>query len=422
MAALQNILLDSYMKKGTGMSDFRETVQNMANNTNTLPVKGTEITFLSLCRESKFQTPGKAVFHIITPDSLDEFMYSAVPLPIGSIPMDTLGKELYEELEEGTGLMVVISGDKYIISKNALQMFSRRANAGSSAFSNRNNLARDIHFADAVFSRGEWRSKYCNMLYRRAGSIGKIFSVFSPAFVFTRQDMILRAMDDSNWPFQGYHVKNFCITNYITDVMMESSETESMVKGIEIRTSDTGNSSFVFRGTVRTGNDYAIVSEFSLTHDRNLTHDSFIQTAKDAAASKAAELFMKHMDELKKIPALDYSSLDFSLAADRETNCRILTGILDKAADELYASILHKTNKSYREIRRHLSSQLDSGEEYTLYDLSCILLSAARHMEEQGLYDVTCTSLRKAASRIPYVMSLLQTVKPAEENSATIVA
>ena len=123
----RQMLLDTFEYKGNTEETLKENISFLANNTNCISLKTKDITILSLCKIASLQKPGMALFYILSQEYITDFIEFGDKLRMGSIPINEIGQELYDELESTTGLMLVINNQKFLVSKDALLTMCQQA-------------------------------------------------------------------------------------------------------------------------------------------------------------------------------------------------------------------------------------------------------------------------------------------------------
>ena len=216
----RRMLLNDWKKTGRDFESFQKTVTLLAEKTEILSVKGEDITILSVCQIPKYQKEGKTVFYILSKDYIENFMFLGEKLHMGTIDNEELGEELLAELLTETGMMIVVDKEKFIISKSTLHNLSQKALVTGYNTMNRNNLARDLHIADSLFSMNEW----INFLYRQtdgANGVNKIFAAFSDEFTLHRQDILFHMLAHETFPFKDIVIWQYRITNLTTEIFFD---------------------------------------------------------------------------------------------------------------------------------------------------------------------------------------------------------
>lgn len=394
--ATRRMLMNNYCVTGHDLKSFTKNVSHMADATEVLSVRGTEIALLSLCEIKKFQTKGSSVFYILNEENVDDFLDFGEPLRLGTIKTEEFGEELLEELRNSTRLVLVVDNEKYIVSSTALATLSQRAGVSGNMTLNKNNLVRDLHLADSLFEKNEW----INFIYRHCDGVNKIFAAFSGDFTLNKQDIIVKALAHEDFPFKEFAVKNYSIDNSITELFLDlPGGSSDIIPGLVIRNSDIGESSLIVRVIYRIGGSYAIISEALLRHDRGFTFERFMEeTLADAKeAFDNSTVFADDFEQLKEIPIMDYSGFSSLSDTDRENNFCTAEELLTEGIYSIYRKFL--TKKTYKNVCRLIIDAIDAGKEYTYFDVAKLLLSIPEHLADHDIS--TLTNLRKAASSIP---------------------
>lgn len=398
MAMTKKMLTDNYESTGRDMAGFIRNVKNLADATEVLSVRGSEITLLSLCTVPKYQLEGKTVFYILSKENVESFIEFGERLRLGSLDNEELGEELLEELKNGTKMMFTYDDDKYIMAKSAVVTLSQRICVGGDTTINRNNLVRDLHMADALFSKDE----PINFVYRYSytDNINKVFASFSGDFILNKQDCILNALSDINFPFHEYAVRRYHVNNYISEIECDlPSRYEGIIPGFMIKNSDTGDSSFIVRSTCHIGNSYAILSESLLRHDKSFTYEklmneTFIQARE--SFDKLVPVFEKKAEQLKTAWIMDYSNFDPLSDMSRKQNFSVAKKLI-KEGIGIYKSNLSK--KAQVSVLETILDELDAGKKYSAFDIATMLMHIPEYLSY--LDDSTLTNLRKNACYVP---------------------
>ena len=334
---------------------------------------------------------------------------------LGSIKNEVLGEELLAEVKNTTGLMALIDGEKYLISRSTLTTLAQRACVSGDSTVKRNNLARDLHIADALFSRNEG----INLVYRHVKgdvskgeeTVNKIFAAFSSDFILNRQDILIRAMENKDFPFDEYEVKDFNIDNSITELSLYLPKANGELRsGLIIRNSDIGNSSLIVRNVIFTGRSCIITNETSLRHDRGFTFERLMdETLAGAKKFYDSSDIIEQFASLKNLPVLNYDKFDAQSDQDTEENFSIVQDLVVSGVLNLYKPLI--PNKSFKNVCRYLSDEIEGSRQYTFFDIAKFLISVPEHLVH--LDYPTLVNLKKAAAKIPtYLNERIATLVP----------
>ena len=126
-----SLLKDSKRDSGFEYPEFVNAVRNMEGATKSVTALGGDITFLSYCNIPELEEPGKTLMYVYNSENLEAFQKGG-KLPVGRINNADFGEELLEEMKKTTELMVIINGEKYLVSDIAIPTMTIRADVGGS--------------------------------------------------------------------------------------------------------------------------------------------------------------------------------------------------------------------------------------------------------------------------------------------------
>jgi len=386
-----NMLLDNFSISGSDM-EFLEILNKLTDATSVVSAKGKNITFLSLCRVPKLQIEGKLVFYVLTKEYVEDFVEFGEKLRMGALSIEELGEELAEELVESTGLLAVIEGEKYIISRSALTTLCQRACISGDTTVNRSNFARDLHLADGIFSRSET----INFVYRVHEGVNKIFAAFSSDFTLCcKQDVIVKALKHSAFPFEEWTVRSYKIDNFITEIELSLPNNA----GIIIKNSDVGLSSLTVRTTFNYDDKSVYYSEHALRHTSGLSLEKFLKVLEEAKSALESSDFNNEMLALKEMPIMDYADFNEYNPFHKNKNIFAAEDILIYAVYELFNKVLSK--KAMTSVTRSLIGLIESEKKYSYYDIAKMLFSVPDFLD---LDAATISNTRKALANFPDVI------------------
>lgn len=399
MANTRNWLQDNFRKIGTALDSFIKDITTISNATEIFTVKPTEITFLSLCRIPKQQRDGKLVFYVLSKEYVDDFVEFGEKLRMGAVDREVFGEELCDEIETGTGLLAVINGEKYLVSRSALTTLCQRACISGDTTVNRNNLARDLHLADGLFSRNE----RINFVYRTAGGLNKIFAAFASDFVLHKQDIITQALQHEDFPFKDFSVRNYSIDNFYTEVELSLPGHAGLI----IRNSDVGLSSLVVKVVYRYNDTFIIYSEHALRHDRGMSFEKFLHnTLAEAYDSLSSSKFEEEMDKLSKIPVIDYTDFNEWNPFHKWDNYKGMEESLLNAVYDLLGKQLSK--KALRTVTKSLCDSIEPSKPYSYFDVAMMLFEIPNSLT---LDAATIANVRKALADFPQTITSLEAIE-----------
>ena len=397
MATIQ--LTDKFLKHGTTLESFTKDITSISDATETLSVKPAEITFLSLCRIPDMQIDGKLVFYVLSREFIEDFINYGQGLRRGSVDRTEFGEELCKELENGTGLLAVIGGEKYIIARSALTTLCQRACISGDMTVNRNNFARDFHLADGLFARNE----RINFVYRASGGINKIFAAFASDFVLHKQDIIMKALQHEEFPFKGFVVRSYSIDNFYTELELSLPGHAGLI----IRNSDVGLSSLVVKVVYRYEDTFIIYSEHSLRHDKGMSFEKFLhQTLAEAYDSLSSSKFEEEVEMLSKIPVIDYTDFNEWNPFHKWDNYKRIEESLLNAVYDLLGKQLSK--KGLKAVTKSLVDSIEPSKPYSYFDVAMMLFEIPNSLT---LDATTIANVRKALADFPQTIASLEAVE-----------
>lgn len=398
--ATRKMLLDDFALRGNTYEDFKRDLQMMADATEVAVTNGKVVELLSLDRVQKHYADykNKTLFYILNDELVDGFINFGEQLKLAMVANEDIGQELLQEMTNTSGLLLYFDKEKYLVSQRALKTLSQRAGISGPLTVSRHNLTRDLHLADSLISKEEPLS----FVYRHADGVNKIFTALSGKYVLNRQDIIIKAFEHPDFPFKDCTVKDYYIDNFITELRCNMpSNDDTFVPGIMVKNSDVGESSLLVRTIVSLGDSYVITSETALSHDKNcFTFDNLLtKTFAEAWKAFNADSFIQQVNAFKNLKrgVLDYSAVDLSTAAGRETNQTKMEEIIEELASHMFGDLL--SVKLLRIVTTELCNEIIASQQYTYYDIALMFIKAPEIIAEKDEY--TKVSLRRELKHLP---------------------
>lgn len=424
----EKVLCDGFRVCGTSYEKFKKETAELTEITKGLIVKNKDVTFLSLCEIPEYQVAGKVSFFILSQSYLLDFMENGKKIHVGTINEEKIGSSLLDELRSTTGLIAIIHNEKYIISDIAVPTLSIRASVSGDLTINRQNLIRNMHFADAIFSKND----SIHFVYREI-QIGeeadgtpiiakKIFAALGKYFKAVPQTILSDITDivADEKIFGKTDIREWSIDHRFTDLYIEFPDAgedfkdlykleDLVIPGIFLCTSDAGNSSIIARGVYRKGSSYVITDEVMVKHTSKAT----------------VELIKEKMDEIfiniRKLPetlaqligeeVIDYSKTDLSTERGGLQNYEAVKQYIEKTAKKSLKGILPA--KHLDVLVKCMCDEINSSVPYTLYDIATLFMEVPERVEGIDMY--TLTEVRKACAKVPYILQH-KTVKTEEKD------
>lgn len=407
-------LLDNWNEAGSDYKKFKRLNNFLSSNTKSELVDGQEASFYSLCDIDEYQTPGKATFYVLDKGAIDDFLTNGRRLCIGTIAIDELGEELYEELKNTTGLLMKVNGVKYIVSDIAIKTLALVTTVTGYATMNRHNLIRNMHFADALYAKNATVGNFFQIIYRErvinGHTVRKIFAAMTKNYTSVPQNIVSTLVDKiSEDGILGQTVVDkWWVNQEFTDIIISFPDTsedfveaykmpKKIVPGLFVCTSDTGSSSVICRGILKLGSSYVITEEVAYRHVGKVTSEDIIKDVDEHIFSNVRKL-PEALASLIGTDILDYSSINLNSENGARKN--------KKAVSELNKAIIRKTLKNVLPIvgqdklLEAMEEEINPQTKYTLYDIAVNIMFLTDRIV--GYDDVTKDAVRKKFATVPY--------------------
>ncbi len=413
-------MLDHYRLSGDGAYEtFKEESASMQAMTHDLTAYGKDITFLSLCRIPKYQTPGYVTFYVLTPEGLRAFQEEGERIKIGRVPASEFGRELLDELTNTTGLVAVIDDIKYIVSDIAIPTVGLRASVNGDMVSERQNLFRDMHFADAIYAKDEKKNEKIHFVYREeelegaSAPVRKIFAALGGAFAPVGQTILSDVADfvEREGVMGKTEVRNWSVDHQFTDLYLEFPEVaediaatygvpEGIVPGIFLCTSDIGKSSIIVRGTCRLkGSTKSVLTdEVTIKHVGKITAETVMERANEEVFAKLRVL-PETLCSLMGESVCDYSDLDLSTSKGQQENSDIVGDLIETLAKTALADA-GKANRTA--LVEALVAEINPEIPYTKYDIAVLFMGMPDRIS--GLDRFTEEKIARACAKVPFIL------------------
>ncbi len=399
------ILNDHYRETGADYEVFKSKVSDMVGITKDITVRGGDVELLSYCDIPEVQEEGKLKFYVLSDSYIQDFL-SGKRLVIGGVPKDAFPEELIEEMIATTGLVAVIGNEKYLVSDLAIPTLSLRASVSGDKTINRQNLIRNLHFADAIISKNDT----IHFVYREVDGVKKIFAALGSQYSYIPQSVITDAADIImvEEKVGKAEVCRYEIDHDFTTITLSLPELSEAVKddyslphaitpGIYLATSDTGSSSITARSVYYSGRGMVILDEVMIKHVGKITGEMIVEKVNESLLANI-RLLPETLSELIGMPIMDYSKVDLSTERGARKNMEKMSSILSKSMSKYLKGAMAK--KTQKEILTCLMDELNSNVQYTLYDIAILFLELSARIEgvnAQTLYDI-----QKACAVVPF--------------------
>lgn len=402
------MLSDGYVKIGTDKKEFFEETKKMSKITHLLEVEHKNIVFLAYCSAPEMQREEGYAFYYMDENSINSFL-DGNKLKVVYIKK---GKddELLKECIATSQLIALIGEEKYIVSEYALPTLSIRASVGGDKTINRHNFIRNLHIADAFFSK----SNSTRIIYRKDGDIKKIFAFLGSVYTLERQEIlndIINFVEDEGI-LGEMKVHTWSVDHRFTDIYLEFPQCaedfkdiygfeKDIIPGLYLATSDTGSCSMIVKGTYRIKNSVIVFQERAKKHTSSLTMEDVIKMVDEDVFTnvrKLPETLVRLM-----VPVLDYSKVDVSTEAGQTKNGERVSEVLMKAMEKTVSCI---GKKRIKEIHEQLMAEISLDMKFSFYDLAMFVMTLPERIK--GLDRETLSQLQEGCGKAPYVIEKVQ--------------
>ncbi|MCR5670708.1 MAG: hypothetical protein K6G10_06850 [Butyrivibrio sp.] len=420
-------LVDNFHVCGTEMEQFRGENEAMASITKELDVKSFEIEFLSYSDSDAAED--KTKFYILSHDRIDAFLKDPVLSKQGKIDNYRFGSaDILDEMKNTTGLCALINGKLYIVSPFALPTFTLRAEVKGDKTISRNNLIRNLHLADALYSKDE----RIHLVYREEEvngvTVRKIFAGLGSLYKLIPQTIVTQTIDEltadgivgtpalSRFEIDhSYTTAEVSLPDVGKEIAEEYKIDANIVPGLYLSTSDIGASSVIIRGIYKKGHSSIITDEVKIMHaGSSLTPEKILEEADKKIFGKIRKL-PETLAELMGREIIDYSKVDLSDPDHAEKNYTAVYEILKKEIKAI-AKEANVSGKKTTELLDCMAAEINSSLRYTLYDIAVDFMSVPSRIT--GLDRDTVARLQKACGQTPYRLAKLTLSVGEEEEIA----
>nr|WP_297765627.1 hypothetical protein [uncultured Butyrivibrio sp.] len=424
------ILKDNFALHGSEESDFRAANAFMEGTTKELTVAGYEIKFLSYCPLPSQQREDETPFYVLSSDKVSAFL-EGEKLTIGRIQNKFFGSDEYlEEIKKTSGLCCLIGNKLFEISELALKTFTLRAEVKGDMTIGRSNLIRDLHIADAIFTKNE----KIHLVYREEEvngvTVRKIFAGLGGAYKLIPQTILTKAIDKITdegtvgkanvtcWDIDHlYSTALVSLPEIGEEIADEYKIPAEIVPGLYISTSDVGLSSIIIRGIYRRGNSYCVTDEVMMKHAGMITPEDILEKA-DETIFKNIRKLPEVLAELMGREVIDYSKTDLTSTAGAEKNYKAVADVLKKEVQKVCAEA-KVSGKKRDQLLEAMCSEINTDIHYTLYDIAVDFIGIPDRIA--GLDKDTITRLRKACGQTPFRLSKVKNISAVTEEEEVVL-
>lgn len=403
--------------------DFREVNNDWVARTDSIKISADNTAFLYLPVNVDEITSdpiptGNVLVAVLTPENIaavecgkrNKFSlwdYSKKEIP----------EELMQEAVATTGFLLSIAHDEkseiFLVSADAVKTLAKGSGLAGDDIFHRSNLIRTMDLADAFYRTHKDGSEEATAIYRTEQMPGgtvvkKIFAVLSakykpcPASVFN--DAVKKFLGDENLnpDGDGAGVSCWAISHRMTTANVvftkagEDMQTEFGVEvtpGIQLQTSDVGESSMTARGVLygKSGG-YVTTDEVAIRHSNKLDAAKFQKDVDE-------KIFAKVRTLPEKLAAFMGISLYDPDLSDAE-NVAHITELFDRVYWECANPSKAGKEKVLQPLHDAMVEEIQPGVHYTAYDIAMMFLDAPDRA--QNISDSSLVMLRRGFGLAPF--------------------
>lgn len=420
------MLSDGYQIVGTDLEEFRKANEAIAEITKDKVVQGRAITFLSV---ADLPAPeGDTAYYYLDDENVQNFL-EGKKLKAGYIEDKKIPEKLLQEMKDTDRLLMVIGGEMFLLSSLAIPTLSIRASVNGEVTLSRNNLIRDLHFADALYTKNE----NIRFVYREADTdeagnllekpVRKVIAAMGSAYRMVPQTILTTVTDSviKEGKLGAVNVSSWGITQQYTHIFLtfpdEAADMQAVLKlpqpylpGVYLATSDTGDSSLTVRGVLINGSRYVITDEVKLKHSGNITEEKVLSAVDEKIFTNFRKL-PETLAELISVPVMDYSKADLSKKRDAVRNFKAVCEINKALMDKAFGKVVGKQTRL--RLLDLMAEEVDGTRPYSMYDIVISFMDLADRLT--GISSYTADEIRKASGSAAFVLQNLLKDKKTKE-------
>ena len=411
------VLRDNYSTGNSNYDDFKKENLRFASMTEDVIVRGCDITFLSVCTAPAYQKDGFYTFYVLNNDYVSGFLNNGARLAIGRIKTTSIPDELMHELMGSTGMMAIIGEEKYLVSSYAIPTLTLRTGVSGDTTISRQNLIRNMHLADAVFSKNE----RIHIVYRDINGTKKIFAFLGSAYKLVPQTIVTEIADkvSAEAVLGKTETKGWRIDHEFTDLSLSFPEAADdfatmytlptkITPGLSISTSDIGANSVTVRSVYSCDNSEIYTGEVSIRHSGSVTVAEIMNAVNDTIFTDIRRL----PETLMSLLAINVTPVSADLATEdgQCSNHDTIVSLYKKILKKEFKKVLGA--KKQTSLLEALSLEINSGIIYTAYDIASTFIGLPARME--GVDSYSLTEIKKICAKVPFVLADMYGVSSAK--------
>lgn len=401
-------LKDEFSLVGTEEEAFKNGLEEITSMTKDFVAKASDVTFLSLCKIPKYQKEGRLAFYILSEDNLEHFRLLGDGLHCQSIQEERLEKGLVEELKEKDEMLALVHGNLYFVSNLAISTLMGRTGVTGDTTVARPNIFRDMHLADAAYSRND----NIHFVYREIGKMRKVFACLGGAYKLVPQTILLEILD--RFRTEGMvgkiEVHDWSIDHAWTRIYLDFPDMandfatmyklpEKVIPGLLLQTSDLGLCSVTVRSTYRIGRSYVTADEVTQKHTLGANAEEIKKRVDDeifSAIRKLPEALMELLGRYTYGSATTNLNNHLHANENRLATEQVIRYVMKRVIQPILSA------KHATPLLESLILELNPEAHYTLYDIAILFMGLADRLS--GVPKTTTERLRKACGTVPFLL------------------
>ena len=373
----RDMLLDSWEVNGTNKSDMIRYLRSIDNMTKLFPASSDSIEIFTV--------------NCIEDNSIVGFRHGSVYgtstdlLSISKLAkLDGMTEEILSETINDSKMILKVGNDTFFTSKKILTTLSQRAGSSISKLVKEDDMNIRFHRDAAYVSYMSMYPSRCNILTRKYANAKKILAIFTDRYTVISQSGIIENLINIFEKKFGKSTVYYKINNFMTEINIEFPNAysfkskESVVPGIRVVMSDTGDAVFSITATIRirTGLSYIPGAYYTRKHTLNASVNEITEEASDVIIPEIQNT-ENIIERLSKIEIKDMETV----IKKTLNGCGLKSSISAK---------VHKDTLSYI-----MESVPQSG---TAFDVACSIVEACDYMAESSC-DLSSEKFRTCSAK-----------------------
>lgn len=397
---MENFLKDVFQIESSDRDEAFKFVADAASNTAVVEAGKDMFTFLAMPHSAEnipAAPAGKRVMYCLSERYLKEFDEGG-KLHFATIDDNVYPSEIWEEMEQTTGLVAIVNGIPYLVSEIAIPTMTMRASVSGEMTVHSHTFIRNLHICEGFFLNNANDCKV-RMVYRSAMHNGvevrKAFAFLGSQYSYIPQTVLndavetLEKEDSLGKPVFKGMAMDHDFTREVVEYPEAAEDIAEAVKKtgaditpfVSVTTSDIGWSSVLVRGGYRTGKGSKVtVSEIKIQHKGNVT-------AEDILAKADEQIFT---------PVRKFPEQLVELMGKKAANTRAVAVLLGKTKKACFKSFTKRQMETLEDIKESLNPALT----YTGYDIAMMFIDGEQRFND-GASETAKADFEAALAKVP---------------------